>query len=220
MYFIVLMLISLVCLVYMFIITVFTISKKHVSDYNYTVLEIPKFLSQEECEALIELSKDRLEPSKVYHGDTDNLDNTHRKSVQCWLDNKVHHLVQSISHRSASITETPSHFQEELQVVKYTTGGFFNPHYDPCHGAPEFCERLNGNNGPRYITVLIYLNDNFTGGETVFPRIGKTVVPEQGKAIVFYSTTPDGSVISESFHGGNPVISGEKWIANKWIHLY
>jgi prolyl 4-hydroxylase len=79
---------------------------------------------------------------------------------------------------------------------------------------------MNGKEGPRYYTLLIYLNDDFEGGETVFPKINKFVKPKKGKAVLFQSVDHRGVIIDEAFHGGNPVSAGQKWIANKWIRLY
>ena len=75
------------------------------------------------------------------------------------------------------------------------------------------------NKGPRYLTVLFYLNDNFEGGETIFPKINKLVKPKKGKAIIFQNVDNNGVIITQALHGGEPVKNGEKWIANKWIKL-
>ena len=186
---------------------------------SYDIQELPNFLTEEECDVLISLSKNRLVPSVVYNGNEDLYNTLDRKSDQTWLNDNEHHIVNSISDRIAKLTGTNKNNQELLQLVNYTENGFFNPHYDSCNGSKEFCKRMNAPLGPRYITLLIYLNDSYTGGETVFPKIGKSVKPEKGKAVLFYNVTPDGDVIDESLHGGNPVLSGEKWIANKWIRL-
>ena len=79
---------------------------------------------------------------------------------------------------------------------------------------------MNQNNGPRYLTFLIYLNDNFEGGETIFPNINKKIKPEKGKAVIFKNIDENENIIKQSLHGGEPVRSGQKWIINKWIHLY
>jgi prolyl 4-hydroxylase len=100
--------------------------------------------------------------------------------------------------------------------VQYSEGGLFLPHYDACD---HHCERMDGKDGPRILTVLIYLNDNFEGGETSFPEIGKQVKPEKGKAVVFSNVDKYGRIIKQSLHGGQPVVSGKKWIANKWIRM-
>lgn len=185
----------------------------------YDIQEIPNFLSQDECDTLILMSKNRLTPSVMYNGNKDIYNTLDRKSGQTWLNDDEHHVVSSISDRVAKLTGTNKTNQESLQLVNYSQNGFFKPHYDSCNGSKEFCQRMNSPLGPRYITVLIYLNDSYAGGATVFPKIGKTVNPEKGKAVLFYNVTPSGVVIDESLHGGNPVLSGEKWVANKWVRL-
>lgn len=194
-----------------------------ISVSNYTVQEIPNFLTAEECEYLITLSLYKLFPSRVY-SDKDDLYNTDsRKSEQCWLrddeEDDKRGLVKEITERVNKLTGTDKHFKEDLQIVNYKQGGYFHPHYDACKGTKEYCERMDGNTGPRYLTLLIYLSDKCEGGGTRFPLINKTVKPERGKAVLFYNTDKEGKVIHESLHGGDPVKSGEKWIANKWVRI-
>jgi prolyl 4-hydroxylase len=190
----------------------------HVSVTDYDILELPNFLSHEECDKIIQLSQNKLFPSKVYSATDDVLSDNTRKSEQCWLDDNDP-LISNLSNRVKNATKTHNNPTEHLQVVKYENGGFFTPHYDACDGDSAFCERMDGKLGPRLWTLLIYLNDDYTGGETVFPKINKSVHPQKGKAVLFKNVDDNGSVIKESFHGGNPVTSGQKWIANKWIRL-
>jgi prolyl 4-hydroxylase len=184
---------------------------------NYDIKEIPNFLTHEECNKVIELSNGKLFPSKVYSQNEDLLSNDSRISQQCWLtdDNP---LIKDISERVKQFTNTIGK-QEQLQVVNYPKGGFFSPHYDACEGNEGYCSRMNGSDGPRLLTVLIYLNDNFEGGETVFPKINKSVKPEKGKAVIFRNVDENGVIITQALHGGEPIKSGEKWIANKWIRI-
>ena len=79
--------------------------------------------------------------------------------------------------------------------------------------------------GARWATLLFYLNDDMEGGETSFPRWvnSKTakplkVVPEKGKAVLFYSLLPDGNMDDLSQHSSIPVRKGEKWLTNLWVH--
>lgn len=81
--------------------------------------------------------------------------------------------------------------------VRYGSADHYVPHQDT---GPSL-ER-------RYFSVVCYLNDDFTGGETVFPGLGYAVTPETGKAIVFPS---------DYLHGSKPVISGEKFVLVSWI---
>ena len=132
-----------------------------------------------------------------------------------WIDDEYDKLVESISEKLKEFF-TGKRLFEPLQIAKYKVGGKFTPHYDCGEGAtPNVASEDEGN---RQFTVLIYLNDDFEGGETRFIHIDKNIKPKKGKAIIFKSLTNDGKVIKESYHEGESVIYGEKWIANKWIH--
>ena len=122
---------------------------------------------------------------------------------------------------------------ENLQVLRYETGGVFNLHHDA------------NENTPRLLTVLLYLNGE---GETWFPlaiaedevartagnpasrdatlnacsqlepwKDGLTVAPEKGDAIAFYNLRQDGSGDLDrlAFHSGLPA-AAEKRVAALW----
>ena len=183
----------------------------------YYIQEIPHFLTIDECKKIKELSQGGLTKSRVYTSDTDIEDSNVRISEQCWLKDLDDPLLITISERIAKITHTDVKSQEEFQVVKYKEGGFYKPHYDACNKETDDCKRLNKGLGPRFITFIMYLNDDFEGGETHFPNIDKSIKPEMGKAAIFYNVDNEGEILPKSLHGGLDVKGGEKWIANKWI---
>ncbi len=73
------------------------------------------------------------------------------------------------------------------------------------------------NTGWQYVTRtlvwLVYLNDNFTGGETEFLNQSLRVVPEQGTVVIWPAAWP-------WQHRGNPPLTGDKYIATGWWHTY
>jgi prolyl 4-hydroxylase len=186
------------------------------------VKEYDNFLTPAECDYIIQFASSRLGESKVYADkDNDARDTNVRDSRQAWIHDSDDAFAQKLSERISNLTKISSKHFEALQVVQYNKGGFYKPHYDACVGTEEFCRRANQqfNGQQRYITFLIYLNDDLKGGETHFPNIPYTVKPKKGKAVMFYSVDAQNKVLSNSLHGGNPVLSGSKWICNKWIHL-
>lgn len=184
------------------------------------VHEIPNFLDEHECRTIIELSGPKLFESQVYTEKSNVYDTDTRVSMQCWLDNdEGGEVMKRVTEKMNNLVGLTSGHAEDMQVVKYSGGGFFKPHYDACVGGETFCDRMDSGWGPRYATVLIYLNDDFRGGETAFPKKGISIKPERGKAVLFYSSDPEGSLIEDSLHGGNSVENGNKWICNKWYHL-
>lgn len=193
-------------------------------DGSYDVQEFENLLTPEECDQLIAYSKTKnMTESDVLSygsstGTTINKDT--RSSKTAWLKDNEHPLVMKIAMLSEKLTGLPRDTQEELQVAYYTPGGKFVDHYDACvEESKDYCDKMNHYAGQRRSTLLIYLNDSFKGGETVFPKINKTIVPKKGKGILFWNTTPDEVIIDDSMHRGNKVEAGEKWICTKWSHV-
>jgi len=74
--------------------------------------------------------------------------------------------------------------------------------------------------GVRILTFYFYLNDVEEGGGTNFPKLGMTVTPKKGRAVLWpsvYDQHPN-SQDSRSNHQAMPVIKGVKYGCNAWIH--
>ena len=84
---------------------------------------------------------------------------------------------------------------ERLRMYRYRTGQRFLPHTDHWYRPNENEITLH--------TVLVYLNDNFKGGETRFIEdIEATVIPKQGSVLIFQHKLR---------HEGCPVLQGTKF---------
>ena len=46
---------------------------------------------------------------------------------------------------------------------------------------------------------------------------GMVIYPKKGDALLFYSQGPEATLDPQSYHGGCPIINGEKWAANVWV---
>jgi prolyl 4-hydroxylase len=178
------------------------------------------FLSAEACQMIIDKANPLLKRSGVV-GPEDGKSTIieSRTSTSCFIPrNEYDDLIREIDRRASEFTMLPVENGEALQVVRYQPGQEYKPHhdyFDPSNKGRE--ERLK-RGGQRLATLLFYLNDVEEGGETIFPKADIAISPVRGNAILFYNCLPDGSLDPMSLHGGAPVVSGEKWIANKWIH--
>ncbi|XP_024974045.1 probable prolyl 4-hydroxylase 10 [Cynara cardunculus var. scolymus] len=192
------------------------------------------FLSQVECNHLINLAKPHMEKSTVVDNDTGkSKDSRVRTSSGTFLARGSDETIQAIEKRIADFTFLPVENGEGLQILHYEVGQKYEPHYD------YFLDQCNAKNGgQRMATVLMYLSDVEEGGETVFPsakgnisavswwnqlsecgKDGLSVKPKMGDALLFWSMKPDASLDPSSLHGGCPVIKGNKWSSTKWIHV-
>ena len=176
-------------------------------------------LTPDDCQQII----DYVKKKGMYKSQVRDFkeDNSSRISETQWISPEENMVVSKLYQSISQKTGIPYKQFEPLQVVRYTKGGFFKQHYDQCETYEDWCisdvKRLNG---VRYMTFLIYLNDEFEGGETEFPNIAKKFKPPKGDAIVFYNTNRKVTcVLPDTLHSGLPILSGEKWIANVWIRF-
>jgi prolyl 4-hydroxylase len=175
-------------------------------------------LTRTECEQLIELARPRVGESGVYVQGGSQVNNESRDSQVGWLEPTDHPLLQKLSGVAVALSGRPSNHQEKIQVACYRADGYYKAHYDACDGNAEFCRAFVAMGGQRLATLLVYLNDNFVGGETHFPQLQQTVQPRRGSGVFFWNTNEeDQCIIRESLHSGLPVHEGEKWILNVWV---
>ncbi|KAH7443374.1 hypothetical protein KP509_02G031300 [Ceratopteris richardii] len=193
------------------------------------------FLSKEECEYLITLAKPHMIKSTVVDNESGkSKDSRVRTSSGTFLARGQDKTIRDIEKRIADFTFIPVEHGEGIQVLHYEIGQKYEAHYDYFH------DELNTQNGgQRIATLLMYLSDVDSGGETVFPsspvnkssvpnwnnlsecgRSGLAVTPKLGDALLFWSMKPDATLDPSSLHAGCPVISGNKWSATKWMRVH
>jgi hypothetical protein len=93
-------------------------------------------------------------------------------------------------------------WREQLQVLRYRPGERYLFHFD--------CDVNTASQAyHRVLTSILYLNEDFIGGETEF--IDRLVAPKSGHVLLFPSNWcfP---------HCGREVVSGEKYVVVTWYH--
>jgi len=167
---------------------------------------LPGLVSEDERKYIMEKARPDLRPSTVAQDRV--LDTKNRVSETAWLDNNDPVISEVVS-RCMKHVDRPVRNCENLQVLRYGEGGFYNFHHDS----------LGGNNQRMY-TFIVCLNDDFEGGETKFPNINKSYRLRAGDVLLFDCLNNYEFKDFRAIHGGLPVTSGEKWICNLWVHKY
>lgn len=188
---------------------------------DYEIVEYDDFLTPEECDLLVSKAESvPMHDSIISNDDGDRLvDTSVRKSKTCWMKDGDDAIAKRISQKVQKIVPLPLENQEDLQVVRYGPDEYYHPHYDTPY-RPSAIPYFNKYHGPRVATCIIYLNDDFVGGETEFFLVDKVVKPKKGKAVLFFNIDSDLVLIPESIHMGRVVTRGTKWIANKWVRVW
>lgn len=174
------------------------------------------FLSTQECDRLIELSRQRIEASEVIDMQSGSTrPDEGRTSSGMNFQRAETPLIERIERRVAALLRWPYENGEALQVLRYRVGEEYKPHFDyvdPTQpGAAPFLAR----GGQRVATFLMYLNTPQDGGGTNFPDAGIEIAAHKGSALFFSYDRPHPDTLTR--HGGMPVRQGDKWVATQWL---
>lgn len=91
--------------------------------------------------------------------------------------------------------EIVSLIEQRTACMRYEEGEYFGMHTDT-----PFVSQDGARTG---LSLVLYLNDNYTGGETMFSDLDLEVKPETGKVLLFPPTL---------LHLSKPVTRGSKYI--------
>lgn len=108
-----------------------------------------------------------------------------------------------------AVTGHPWTAFEAPVVTRYGTGAIFARHND---ASPTKGSEWADLGGQRVVTVICYLNDCIEGGGTSFDRLGITVQPKAGSALVFLPADRETLIADDrTRHESLPAVE-EKWI--------
>ena len=165
-------------------------------------------VSEDECDYLMAGFGLNYRPAKVGDGKGGERLNPYRDcdeaTIHCLIEDPA---VHALNRRIAALSGSDCLAGEPLQLLRYRPGQQYRSHVD-----------WLDNHNRRVLTVLVYLNDDYQGGETHFVKVGLKVKGRLGDVLVFRNDGPDRKVDLKSEHAGLPVVDGTKFIASRWIH--
>jgi prolyl 4-hydroxylase len=175
------------------------------------LFHIPNFLSPVECDQLIKRCDDiGWEKALITRKGEQVLDEDVRKTSRCmiddipvaqqWYDRLLPHLSEIC--QILDLEEPTCGLNERLRVLKYDPTDYFRYHYDGCY------ERKDGSEEFSMLTLQIYLNEGFVGGETSFVAEYDAMnlyehKPKLGSAVIF---------LHDLLHCGREVTDGQKFV--------
>jgi prolyl 4-hydroxylase len=170
------------------------------------------FLTKEECLELIDMGTKQMQAATTLGAKIDG----YRTADNSWLYESTP-LTQKIENFISKESGLPVENQENIHIVKYYVGGEYKPHHDYFQPNESYYNDSMGTAGNRVFSFLIYLNHNYTGGETEFPTKKIKITPKEGRLLIWRNMNEDGSLDPNSFHAGLPVKTEVKYIAIVWV---
>lgn len=119
-------------------------------------------------------------------------------------DNIVHKVINPFYDFKIRDSELP-------QLLKYEPGGHYKAHFDAVaqwknpDGTIIWKKSID-----RDLSTVLFLNDDFEGGDFVFPELRVRIRPEPGLLIAFPSS-------QHYLHKVEPVISGTRYAIVNWM---
>jgi predicted 2-oxoglutarate/Fe(II)-dependent dioxygenase YbiX len=106
--------------------------------------------------------------------------------------------------------ETQIEWWEHPQLLRYVKGGRYDPHSD----SENWQKDVNGHGywhrqHDRDVSVVLYLNEEFSGGKLNFPDQNIKITPKPGLLVAFPSTR-------FYRHGAEPTESGVRYVIVTW----
>jgi len=170
-------------------------------------------------EWIIAQVRGRMRQALMYHGDIkQEVFDPHRSCSDFEYDLLGSDLILVLLRtRIAAVTGLPVAAMEPPRVFHYALGQDIKPHYDRLNdGVADYAH--SGYKGDRIATFLLYLNDDFDGGELEFPLVGQQFRGKAGDALYFAHVDQAAKLERLSLHAGLPILRGEKYVLSQWIH--
>lgn len=173
---------------------------------------LENFMTEEECDRIVEIAGLQLRPSTVTTGEK-NYRTSSTSDLSLLNDPAVEALDEKIA-RTLGICLSHS---EGIQAQRYEVGQEFRQHTDYFEEGTEEYATFAGSRGQRTWTFMVYLNNCQSGGGTNFVALNKIFMPRKCMALVWNNLLPDGRPNPNTLHAGMPVEAGHKIIITKWF---
>jgi predicted 2-oxoglutarate/Fe(II)-dependent dioxygenase YbiX len=179
--------------------------------FNYVTV-IPNCIPKELIRVFLSLRDQETSPALVGHSDNESVKLDYRTTEWIPLSSEmIQNTIQSIGglyeRELKHIYKQNIKDIEVPQFLYYKTGGKYDIHND----SEDWVEGRLNRVCERDVTVLLYLNDDYEGGELELPDWGCKFKPKAGTLIAFPSYI-------EFRHRVHPVTKGERYTLVSWIN--
>jgi prolyl 4-hydroxylase len=167
------------------------------------------FMGREECTYLLQAAEPLFRPSVVVDPRSGRMiaHPVRVSEAAVFGVTQEDPVIAAINRRIAAASATAAPQGEPLQILRYRPGGEYKAHMDALPAEPN----------QRIYTMLVYLADDYDGGETHFLRTGLSYRGRPGDALLFRNVTAAGAADPMTQHSGLPVTRGVKLLASRWI---
>jgi hypothetical protein len=180
---------------------------------------VRRLVSDDVCQWMIDRSRNRLVRARSYN----SLEHVVQESEMRNNTTAIFGLLEAdlvstyIQMRMASAAGVLFNHMEAAAVLHYSVGERITEHYDFVDPrTPDYVAQI-AKDGQRIVTFLLYLNDDYEGGETEFPRLNISHKGRKGEGLFFFNADKSLKADTRTLHAGRPPSRGEKWIVSQFV---
>jgi prolyl 4-hydroxylase len=179
----------------------------------------PQFVNDAACAWLTEQVRDRLQRARIPGGEhgSDVEDEMRTNSMVALHLGSIDLINVIVQYRIAGVCGLPISNFDGPTALHYAVGEEIKDHYDYINPKTPNYEHEIKTRGERLITFLVYLNDDYVGGETDFPTVKVSHKGSRGDGLLFVNALPNGKPDGRSVHAGRPPTHGEKWLMSQFV---
>jgi predicted 2-oxoglutarate/Fe(II)-dependent dioxygenase YbiX len=179
---------------------------------------VEKFMPVAVCDWLMARGAGKYQASMMFDGQKSNFLASRTCSDFKFDIVEADCVLQVVRERVAAITGMPTVAFEPPQIFHYALGQEIKPHFDALRLGDQGYGHGGSYKGDRIATFLLYLNDDYEGGELEFPKVGLKHRGKAGDGVFFAHVDEQGVPDRKSLHAALPITRNEKFILSQWIH--
>ena len=193
----------------------------HALSMSPRIVMVMGFLPHAVCDWMMKSSGPNLKRAEIYDRKSGELraDEVRSNSAAQYLPTNLDTVFAFVRARIGALVDVPVGALETTQILHYKVGEEFGAHYDFLDLRFPGLAKDAAEHGQRAMTVLVYLNEDYAGGDTAFPVIGRSFKGKKGDSLVFWNLNEDNTPDFNTQHVGTAPTSGEKWLLSQWIRV-
>lgn len=178
-----------------------------------SIVVFENVFTHEQCDSIVQKHiQDSMNPNSGYQSRKESFaqvtEQVENRGISLGMDPRHYDLLASAI---VQFAEIPFSHIEACDIYNYETGQFLDLHHDYPYDPRQINYYKYG--GDRVGTGIFYLNDDFDGGITRFPKLGVDIKPKKG-SFLYFKQCYDEATNWSTIHESTKITKGTKWIAS------
>lgn len=179
------------------------------------IITFKKLLDTQTCKEIIKEFSPKNVPSYVTDGY--KVSKSKLRSSSSSLIEEEGEKIYQLRKKTCSLLNWNFKDSERFQFITYKKNEKYAPHFD-AFDLNQIKKISKRRKTQRIFTNIIYLNEDFEGGDTHFPKLGISIKAEAGMMLSFENCIDKTNFINPfSIHESIPITKGKKNILISWL---